>query len=70
MQRKTVMVREYTSEQDFHVDEQKLSREGWSVEQAVNAERQLGWLDRVLTRFTRKPPSAPLVVTYSRQRPA
>ncbi len=70
MQRKAVMVRAYTSEQDFHVDEQTLSREGWSVEPAVNAERKLGWLDRVRTRFTRNPPSAALVVTSSRQRPA
>jgi hypothetical protein len=69
MQSKTVMVREYTSAQDFHLDEQKLSREGWSVEPAVNVDRQPNLLDRVRARFTRKPPTPALVVTYSRRQP-
>jgi|GEM_PF-4337057 len=70
MERKTIMVREYTSEQDFHVDEQKLSREGWSVELAGKEEQQPGWLARIRARFTSAPEASPLVVTYSRQQPS
>lgn len=69
LERKTIMVREYTSEQDFHVDEQTLSREDWSVELAGNVEQQPNWLARVGTRFTLTPPAVSRVVTYSRQQP-
>lgn len=69
MERKTVMVREYTSEQDFHVDEQKLSREGWSVEPAVS-QKSATLIERLRSRITRKPAPAPLVVTYSRRQPS
>lgn len=70
MQRKAIMVREYTSQQDFHADEQKLSREGWSVEPTARDE-QPGMLARLRARFTRgATPSSTFEVTYSRQQPS
>lgn len=68
MERKT-MVREYDTEQDFHVDEQKLSREGWSVEPSVNQGQTPGLIERIRARFTRGATPARLVVTYTRQQP-
>jgi hypothetical protein len=69
MDHKTVMVREYTNEQDFHMDEQKLSREGWSVE-PVASKKPSTLIDRLRSHITRKPAPVPLVVTYSRRRPS
>ena len=68
MERTAVMVREYDTQQDFHTDELKLSREGWSVEPTRNQAPELGLVARIRARFTRTP--ARLVVTYTRQRPA
>ena len=67
--KRTTMVREYVSEQEFHTDEQKLSREGWSVEPTMRQEPKQGLFDRMRSRFTRKPQPS-LVVTYSRQQPS
>ncbi len=70
MERKTAMVRAYTSGLGVHVDEQNLSREGWSVEPAVKAEQQVNRLARVRASFTRTPPAARHLVTDSRWRPS
>lgn len=75
MERKSVMVREYATRQEFNLDEQKLSREGWSVEPTVNDAPQLSLLARIKSRFVRPATAATaapaaFVITYSRTRPA
>lgn len=68
MERATEMVREYGDEQDFHTDEQKLGREGWSVQSAVNQAETHGLLNRFLSRFS-APRQPHFVVTYNREKP-
>lgn len=70
MDRKTEMVRTYTSQHDFQVDEQKLSREGWSVEPTVSQDQRRGLLERIRARMRGVSTPVSLVVTYSRQRPS
>lgn len=69
MERKSEMVKEYDTEQDFHVDEQKLSREGWTVEPTANQGEAPGFVDRIRALFSRGSAPSRIVVTYTRQRP-
>jgi hypothetical protein len=68
MEHTTVLVREYADEQDFHTDEQKLGREGWSVQSTANGAEKQSLLMRIRARFA-PTQAARLVVTYQRQVP-
>ena len=68
MEHKKTMVKEYSSKQDFHTDEQQLGREGWSVESTENNGPEGGMFNGLLARFSRKP--AHFVVTYTRKQPS
>jgi hypothetical protein len=68
MEHTTSMVREYADEQEFHVDEQKLGREGWSVQSTEDGAKRQGLLTRIRARFA-PVQSRRLVITYHRQAP-
>lgn len=70
MERQTEMVREYTTQQEFHTDEQKLNREGWTVQPTALPDQKPGLVERIRARFMPTAAPARLVVTYTRQRPA
>jgi hypothetical protein len=68
MEHTTVLVREYADEREFHMDEQKLGREGWSIQSTPNGAEKQSMLTRIRARFAHAQPTR-LIVTYHRQVP-
>ena len=69
MVHKTTMTREYADANAFHLDEQKLGQQGWSVDSTNGATETKSLMQRIMARFVPTKPG-PLVVTYSRPRPS